>query len=44
MEVSASCVVFAGRSECGGLPEDGMCQPHSSHQKLLQGAVDKVDI
>lgn len=25
----------AGRTQCGRLPEDGMCQPHSSHQTLL---------
>lgn len=31
----------AGRPERGGLPEDGMCQPHSGHQELLQGTVDK---
>lgn len=31
----------AGRPERGGLPEDRMCQPHSGHQELLQGTVDK---
>lgn len=30
----------AGRPQRGGLPEDGMCQPRSGHQELLQGAVD----
>lgn len=29
----------AGRSTCGRLPKDRMCRPHSSHQKLFQGAV-----
>lgn len=33
----------AGRTQCGRLPEDGMCQPHSSHQTLLQGAVTNND-
>lgn len=30
-----------GRPKCGGVPKDRMCQPHSSHQKLLQGAVNQ---
>lgn len=33
----------AGWTECRRLPEDGMCQPHSSHQELLQGAVNAVN-
>lgn len=33
----------AGRTQCGRLPEDGMRQPHSSRQTLLQGAVTNND-
>lgn len=40
---ASDCILClsAGRPECGGLPEDGMCQPRSGHQELLQGAADK---